>query len=123
MKKAIRLSFIFTLVLSLVLLCACAPKNAEKAKAKMEKAGYVVRIGDAAEMQFDNKYNADKWVSASTEDGKNYVVAVSFKTAKDAKAYYEENKKNAEESEDTEMKLSGKWIVAGTKQAVKDFLK
>ena len=111
--------------LTCLFLVACAPANIEKAEKKMEKAGYEVVVTedfipeDAEAAITATKGNLGDVFSGDVE----MVTAVLFESASAASDYYKENKDKAEEEDDTVFKKSGKWVIAGTEDAVKDFLK
>ena len=117
------------LLSALTCLCfvACAPANVEKAKEKMEAAGYSVELiseetteiglGEAAEGSI---------IATKTEGGllnlKTYILtAVLFDSTKAAKEYYEQTVENADDN--TGVKRSGKWVIVGSLEAIDVFMK
>ncbi len=106
MKKLFKL---FSLLLAAGLfltLTACAPKNMDAAKEKLEDKGYTVVV-------VNNYFVANKGlINGETITGYLYE---SKKEAKDAIAEIEEK------AGDLEVKQSGKWIYFGTEEAMKDF--
>ena len=134
MKKLMKL--LSVAVLSLVtcfMLFACAPADADKAKEKMEEAGYTVTVvdGDAAAAMADgavayvNATKLDISLGSGFDADGEMVSAVLFENSKSAKAYWDDHKDDIEDEEEDgwESKLSGKWIVTGTEEAVKAFMK
>ena len=112
-------------VLMCVAFAACAPANAEKAKAKMEKAEYKVVVNEEQTL-IDALYGEEAVATVSASKGgltnMKAVSAILFESAKAAKAYYKDVKDDADEG-DGVLKCSGKWVVGGDEEAVKDFLK
>lgn len=128
MKKVLKLSSLAIVLMALLTLTACAPK-ADKAKEKMEKAGYFAVdtksvIGNETSKyenffvfaKGDNAVNA----AASMLTGGDYVVALYFKDAEEAKKAYDEYKES-KEGEKANVKKSGKCLYYGTEQGMKDF--
>ena len=119
MKKALRLSSLLVFVFALLALVACAPANSDKAKAKLEKAGYTVswvanrEVGDKGEV---GTLTALKDVSLA--NGVDGLTATLYNSKKNAKAAYNDTK-NAEGK--TNVTLVGKWVVYGSEAAVKAF--
>ena len=130
MKRVIKLSsFVIVLALFLVL-TACAPKSALSAYRKLAKKDYEVsmRFGDKT----DSKYDPTISVSGVKEyksGNSDRVYAALYSNVEAAKLAYEiyvdelakENKDSTKVS-DMIVKRSGKWVVYGTQQGVKDFL-
>lgn len=89
-------------------LFACTPSNVEKAKTKMEDAGYVV-IAKEDE-------NAEGLVGAfvATKITEN-IVAFLFETKDDAKAFAEKTGSKAVQD--------GKWVYYGSESAIEAFTK
>lgn len=89
-------------------LFACTPSNVEKAKAKMEDAGYLV-VGKEDE-------NAEGLVGAfaATKITEN-IVAFLFETKDDAKKFAEEMGSKAVQD--------GKWVYYGSESAIEAFTK
>ena len=134
MKKIIAIIAVIALMAVLgTVLFACVPANADKAKAKLEKAGYTVSVEDIdadmaklAKMDGAQK-SIEAYKEAEKEEDSEYVMAILFDSAKNAKAYFNDNKddikKMGEDVEDFEYGQSGKWVYGGTKAAVKAFKK
>ncbi len=125
MKLLKRLS-VFVLVFALLALTSCVP-SVDKAEDKMEKAGYSVISSDVVESLLgnfvDTKDAAVEKVYVFGKDFKlfssgEWVIAVYYKEAKDAKAAYEDLKA---EDKETTAKRSGKCIYYGSEQGMKDF--
>ena len=117
MKKFAKLiTLVLVLVFAVAIFAGCAPSSAEKAKAKMEKAGYVV-------VQVNSPV-ADGDVVATitaTRNLKDTVVATWYKDSATAKKYYNDAVKK-EDKKDSVIKLSGKCVyVATSEAAAKDF--
>lgn len=134
MKKAIKvIALVAVLAIIGVVLFACAPGDLDKAKSKMDKAGYEAETYKLTDKEIDAMKAADKYdgqvgyIDAYKESGDDgeYLYAMLFTSASKAKSYYNDHKKdiNEEDVEDYTVKVSGKWIVAGTKAAVKAFTK
>ena len=107
---------------------ACAPANVDKAKAKMEEAGYKVEVSDEAAAELVAGEEAVGMIVAmngefSLTGGADFdmLTAVLFESSSAAKDYYEKHKDEAEE--DQVIKQSGKWVYAGTEDAVEAFTK
>ena len=107
---------------------ACAPANVDKAKAKMEEAGYKVEVSDEDAAELVAGEEAVGMIVAmngefSLTGGADFdmLTAVLFESSSAAKDYYEKHKDEAEE--DQVMKQSGKWVYAGTEDAVEAFTK
>lgn len=126
MRKTLRISFIAVIAMLLVTLVSCAPSSIKAATQKMEKKDYKViseKLPQEAEDEgvvgiiVATKGNIADMLKGDYE----MVTATLFKSAKDAKKAM----KDAEDTfgKDTVIKQSGKWIVVGTEQGVKDFLK
>ena len=127
MKKVLRLSSLLLVLVALLGLTACAPKDPVKAKEKLEKAGYSVKVdGTAAPLalQAFGVEGVESVVTATkkVDDNVEFVKAYLFKEKAQAKQYAEKlaeyAKKNGEESE---VKQAGKWLYYGTEQGMKDF--
>ena len=105
---------------------ACAPLNMEKAKDKMKEAGYSVEVSDeaAAELIAGEKavgilVATDGDFSFSEGLDVDILTAILFESTAAAKEYYEAHK--GEEEANQIMKRSGKWVFAGTADAIEDF--
>lgn len=107
---------------------ACAPANMDKAKAKMEEAGYKVEVSDEATAELVAGEEAVGMIMATKGDFSlsagvevDMLSAVLFESSSAAKDYYEEHKDEADE--DQVIKQDGKWVYAGTEDAVEAFTK
>ncbi len=107
---------------------ACAPMNMDKAEEKMKDAGYEVVVSDEKEAEFVAGEEAVGMIVAtkgefSLTGGADFdiVSAVLFESVSAAKDYYEKHKDEAEE--DQIIKRDGKWVYAGTEDAVEAFTK
>lgn len=122
MKKFLKsLSLVFAVVMVGAVLCACVPSNLEKAKARMEDAGYtVVSIGkdDAEAEGLVGGILATKGALLS---GVDTITAMLFDSKDSAEKFYEKYVNNQKQDDDTLIKQSGKWVFSGTEQALKDF--
>lgn len=127
MKKVLRLSSLLLVLVALLGLTACAPKDPVKAKEKLEKKEYTVHVdgtGIPAAMKIFGIDGVESVVTATKKvDGEvEAVTAVLFAEkaqAKDAMEKLQEYaKKNGTESE---VKQAGKWLYYGTEQGMKDF--
>ena len=121
---------IMVLLAALMCLCmaACAPADMEKAKAKMEEAGYSVTVvsEDTTELLVGEEavgsLNASKTEGGITNLKVYTMNAILFESAQAAKAYYNETK--TEEVEEGQVyKVSGCWVISGSEVAAKAFLK
>lgn len=120
MKKVIRLSSLVVMLVALFTLCACAPANADKAKAKMEKAGYkavaTVLSEEGENGEIANVTGTKNELSLSAVTG--VYTATLYKNAKAAKEAYNKTK-NAEG--ESACYLVGKWVFVGGEEAYKAF--
>ena len=122
-----RILGLVTLFVCVALLVACAPANSDKAKAKLEKAGYSVAWSANKEVDENGEVGyltATKGQSlgglidgALAGDG---LTAVLYDSAAHAKAAYNDSK-NAEGK--SNLTLVGKWVVYGGEDAIKAFKK
>ena len=120
---------VLILAVCALLLVACAPADSDKAKAKMEKAGYTVtwsankEVGEKGEVGYltatkgsslggliDGVLNGDMLVAALYDSASNAKKA--FNEAKDAEGKVPEN-----------AEVVGKWVIYGTDGAIKTFKK
>lgn len=122
-----RILGVLTLLVCVVLLVACAPANSDKAKAKMEKAGYTASWVANKEVGEDGQVgylSATKGNSiGSLIDGVlngDGLVATLYDSSANAKKAYKETQ-NAEGK--TSAVLVGKWVVTGSDEALKAFKK
>lgn len=128
MTRKLRLfGFIFVAFVALFALVACAPANGDKAKEKMEKAGYSAvwtarsEVGENGEV---GTLTALKGQSiGGLIDGAlggNGLTATLYDTSAHAKAVFNDSKNAEGKSNYT---LVGKWVVWGPEEAVKAFKK
>ena len=125
MKKIFKaFSLTLLLVFCASILLACAPSDLAKAKEKMEEAGYSVILTEAKEGNEDNKVGTIvvTRLSLGSSFEAEGLTAILFKSAKDAKTYYEAHATEEDKEEET-LKLSGKWVYFGTEKAIAAFLK
>ena len=117
MRNILKISSLFLVVLSLVLLCGCAPKNVEKAKEKMKEAGYTCLgyEGDGEKEGLVGGFSASRLESGEL-DTIFALLYDSSKSAKEALTSVEEALEGEQVAE-----VIGKWVVRGTEQAIKDF--
>ena len=115
MKKVLKLSSLAIVLMALLTLTACAPK-ADKAKEKMEKAGYFSVDAKAIVGTETSKYEnffvfakGDNPINAAANmlTGGDFVVALYYKDAEEAKKAYDEYKASKDE-EEANVKKSGK---------------
>lgn len=127
MKKVLRLSSLLLVLVALLGLASCAPKDPVDAKEKLEKKEYTVVVDGnlaPAAMKLFGIDGVESVVTATkkVDDEVESVTAVLFAEkaqAKDAVAKLQEYaKKNGTESE---VKQAGKWLYYGTEQGMKDF--
>ena len=124
MKKLIT---IFLVVLTCLCFAACTPANVEKAKEKMEAAGYSVELISEDVVEIGLGEEAEGSIIATKTEGgllnlKTYILtAVLFDSTKAAKEYYEQTVENA--GGDTGVKQSGKWVIVGSLEAIDEFMK
>lgn len=96
-----------------VIMCACVPSNTEKAKAKMEEAGYaVVAYEKADEEGLIGGISATK---VSLTDGSGHITALLFDSNGSAKDYYEKHVNNEN------VVQKGKWVYWGSENAIEVF--
>ena len=122
-----RILGVITLLVVAVLLVACAPANSDKAKAKMEKAGYTCAWTANKEVSEDGEVGYLTATKGSSIGGLidglldgDGLVAVQYDTAAHAKKAFNDSK-NAEGK--TDAVLVGKWVISGSDAAVKAFKK
>lgn len=132
MKKLMKwLSMAVLTVVTCFALFACAPADAAKAKEKMEKAGYSVTVvegEDASDMvdglvAYVRATKLDISLGSGLDADGEMVSAYLFDSASSAKKFWDEEMKDEELPEGWEAKQSGKWVIGGTQEAVKEFLK
>ena len=128
MKKILKLSSLAIVLMALLTLTACAPK-ADKAEEKMEKAGYFSIDAKAIVGTETSKYEnffvfakGDNAINAAANmlTGGDFVVALYYKDAEEAKKAYDEYKASKDE-EEANVKKSGKCLYCGIEQGMKDF--
>ena len=125
MKKVLKLSSLAIVLMALLTLTACAPK-ADKAEEKMEKAGYfsidAKAIVGTETSKYENFFVFAKVDNATANmlTGGDFVVALYYKDAEEAKKAYDEYKASKDE-EEANVKKSGKCLYYGTEQGMKDF--
>lgn len=113
MKKILRaLIVVMVVVMGLSVFAACTPKE-DKLKEKYEAAGYVVISGKPSTYGLDES-EAD-YILIATKLTSTAVV-ICFKESADAKAYYKEQKADAEKGT---LRISGKAVISGNAEAVK----
>ena len=119
MKKALRiLSTAFLLVFMGFMVTACVPSNIEKAEAKMEDAGYTVVAYDGA----DDAEGCVGGIMATNVEGLTNVdtlIALLFESKDDAKDFAEKWDNDKYET----ATVKGKWVYAGTEDAIDVFTK
>ena len=124
MKKVLKaiLSVCFALVTLFCVGCGTGvPSTAERAKTKMEKLGYRVYVTELSEEEFGSVGIKSMLQCIDFQEG-TAMTGYLFKSKATAKDYYE-NKKQSNEMEGVEMKMTqiGKWVLEGGDEIVKDF--
>ena len=110
-----------------VFFVACAPSNVDKAKEKMEEAGYKVTVVGESAAELLAGVTAVNMMNATKSEGGllnlqiETVTAILFEDATAAKNYYDSVKDDQKENESC--KQSGKWVISGTEEAIKAFTK
>ncbi len=100
-------------LISALALLACVPSDMDKAYDKMAMEGYSVSI---EKLQTDDGC-LGKLHAVKDDDGcVDSIFAYLFDSKVAAKAYFEENKGNA-----NMLILDGKWVYVGTEDAIDDF--
>ena len=118
MKKVLS---VITLLVCVVLLVACAPKDTEAAAAKMKKAGYLSSTSVASEVKEDGYVGSITGTKDSLSEAlSSAYTAKLYKTSKQAKAAFNETKDAEGKSDAT---LVGKWVFWGNEEALKAFKK
>jgi len=119
-KTTLIISVLLIAALGTLLLTACVPSSLEKAEEKLEKAGYTVMAyeGDAEDLEEGVVGGLVAYKGLLESEG--FLTALLFDSAASAKEAYDEYLAEVEE-EDTEVKLSGKWIYFGDELGIKDF--
>lgn len=121
MKKFLRaICMAFVVVIAGVALTACKPGSVEKAETKMKDAEYTVIAYEVKDAEgFVGGFTASK-ISVGNGVDFDGMIALLF-DSKDNAAEFGENFET--ESKYGEVKVDGKWVYAGTEDAVKAFLK
>ena len=122
MKKVIKgLAVTATTFAAVATLAACVPGTADKAKTKLETAGYKVEVADQEYISIAASMLGMDGLESMimAEKDNEYVSAMYFTSTDAAKKFYDENSKDVEEGEI--VKRSGKVVYGGTETAVKDF--
>ena len=110
---------VITLLVCVVLLVACAPKDTEAAVKKMKKAGYTATAAVASEVKEDGYVGSVSGTKDSLSEALSGIYSAElYKTAKQAKAAYEKTQNAEGKSNAT---LVGKWIFYGNEDALKAF--
>ncbi len=134
MRKTFRIGLVALVLVLLTTLVACAPKDAEAAKKKLEKKDYTVYVGNTEEVNFLKLGLAALGVEVDSivmgvkgeedKDG-DAVVGLFFDSKNVAKEQMEKVEKfvnnMGDKDEKPVIKQSGRWIYFGTEQGVKDF--
>ncbi|MGN1042476.1 MAG: hypothetical protein ACI4SK_03220 [Christensenellales bacterium] len=119
MKKCMKImSIIAILACIAVVFVACAPKDGQAAKEKLEKAGYTVQINETPTRRgiyCDCELGAEK-------DGESVLYAVLYVGTDSAKNAYS-NIASEFKDEGWKVEQKGKWVIAGTEEAIKAFTK
>ena len=125
MKKFVKILTACVLcIATLLCITACAPANADKAKAKMEDLGYSVS------KQFLNDVEVEHWYNVEIDGdtyritalkGLNSITVFYFDKAKDAKTFYEEYVVQQVALFD-KVELKGKLVIYGSIEAYEDFM-
>lgn len=123
MKKIIKgLAVTATTFAAVATLAACVPGDSDKAKAKLEKEGYVVvKDETVAGLLKLAGVKEIETLNVATKDSE-VVTYVYFSTSSAAKDAYDTIKEQAKKNDSkVEAKRSGKVIYYGTETAMKDF--
>ena len=124
MKKFVKILVTCLFVIATLFCVACGtgvPSTAERAKTKMEKLGYRVYVTELSEEEFGSVGIKSELRCIDFQEG-TAMTGYLFKSKATAKDYYE-NKKQSNEMEGVEMKMTqiGKWVLLGDYKARKDF--
>lgn len=114
MKKLFAL---LVVVFAAFVLVACAPSSYDKAKAKMDDAGYTC-LGGVLKSTGDNGEVAN--LSGTTI--KENFTATLYDSASNAKKAFD-SLKNAEGDAPENIEKVGKWVIWGSENAIKAFKK
>jgi len=130
MKKFIKgCGLLLAFAMTALVFVGCAPSNIEKAKAKLEEAEYKVEVYDEKFVEYMAKeaeglegvlVAMKGSIGTDGVEGES-VSAMLFESSKAAKAYWEKNKEE-EVPEGYKVKVTGKWVIMGTEQGVKDLV-
>ena len=124
MTKTLRIcGLFFVTVFALLALVACAPSNSDKAKEKMEKAGYSClwsarsEVGDNGEVgTLTCSYG--KTLGGIIDGLGNGLTATLYDSTANAKKAFNESKDAEGKSNYQQI---GKWVVYGSEEAIKAF--
>ena len=120
MKKLIAL---LVVVFAVFVLVGCAPANSDKAKAKLDKAGYSCvwsandEVGENGEVG-TLVATKGKTIGSLIDGLGDGLTAVLYNSSSNAKKAYNDSK-DAEGK--TNLQLIGKWVVWGSEEAIKAF--
>ena len=120
MKKLIAL---LVVVFALFVLVGCAPANSDKAKDKLDKAGYSAvwtandKVGENGEVG-TLVATKGKTLGSLIDGLGDGITAVLYDSAKNAKKAYNDSKDAEGKSN---LQLIGKWVVWGSEEAIKAF--
>ena len=127
MKKFVKiLSLMVCVVLGVVMLTGCAPSNVEKAKEKMNKAGYTsvsISLKDYSDYEgITGGIVSTRKVDKDTPAGEigSSIIVLYFDSAKSAKTAFDKANEDKKFDKKT-VGRSGKCIYIGTEAAVKAF--
>lgn len=120
MKKLLAL---LVVVFALFVLVGCAPANSDKAKAKMDKAGYSAVWVAASEKGEDGYVGTltctkGKTLGSAIDGLGDGLTADLYDSASNAKKAFNDTK-DAEGKSNRQ--LIGKWVVWGSEEAIKAF--
>lgn len=118
MKLLKKLSVLCAVIFAGVMLTACVPSNLDKAKAKMEEAGYSVVAIDKSEEEAEGLVGGFIASKIALKDGDLGMMALLFDSKSSAKEYYE---KWVEEDDQKEIIQKGKWVYSGTETSIEVF--
>lgn len=123
MKLIKKFSLVAMLLVAILSLAACAPKDPVKAKEKLEEAGYAVIVDGTVQPGILKLAGVDGVSSVITAtNGEELLQAYYFAEKGQAKDALEALTKWAEKNgKESNFSRSGKWLYAGTEQAIKDF--
>ncbi len=116
MKKLIKaLSTCLLLVLMTVMFVGCVPSNVEKAKEKMQEAGY--KVGAYSDDEDDDDIKGG-FVAYKDNILIPDLTAIQFVDNGEAKDYYEDHKNDKVKNN---IERKGKWVFWGNKSAIEEF--